>query len=176
MQRSELIIAAVQFSGVLEWEQNLETSRRLLRQAARHGAELAVLPEAANRKLPRGAPDIPAQPLDGPFVSGLAALSAEMDMTIITGTIEARTDGLPYNTLVALQDGEIPAVYRKVHMYDAFGARESDRFTPGDGPITHVNFHGFSVGMLTCYDLRFPEMSRLLALGGADVLVARRRG
>ncbi len=172
MDTDRLTVAAVQYAGVLDWEQNLQTCRRLLAEAASQGVRLAVLPEAANRTLPPDTAEIPAQGLDGPFVRGLAELSVEFAMVIIAGVIEANGDQPPYNTLVALADGELIATYRKIHMYDAFGAKESDRFTPGDGPITQVSIDGFRVGLLTCYDLRFPEVARLHAVGGADVIVA----
>lgn len=126
-----------------------------------------------------GKPDTPlaplAEPLDGPFVQGLSRLARELGTALVAGMFETcpAEPSRPYNTLVALgADGEVCGSYRKQHLYDAFGYRESDRLSPGDpaeGP-TVIRIAGHGVGLLTCYDLRFPELSRLSADGGAELL------
>ncbi len=77
----------------------------------------------------------------------------------------------PYNTLVAVDGGGVRAAYRKTHLYDAFGYRESDRLSAGPVEPVTVDVGGVRLGLMTCYDLRFPELSRLLVDAGAEVLV-----
>lgn len=126
-----------------------------------------------------GPPDMPLGPvaerLDGPFVSALAQLAREHAVHLVAGVIERSDDPQrPYNTLVALgPDGEIAGRYRKLHLYDSFGFRESDKFLPGEMTAaggTVADVAGVRLGLLTCYDLRFPELSRVIIDAGADVL------
>ncbi len=135
-------------------------------------ADLVVYPEAFARDF--GAPGSSvaefAEPLDGPFTEAVCALAAARDTTVVAGMFETSDDpGRPYNTLVAR--GRATASYRKIHLYDSFGYRESDRLLAGaPAPVTFP-LSGFTVGLMTCYDLRFPELSRRLVDDGADVLV-----
>lgn len=135
--------------------------------------DLVVLPEAAMHDF--GAPDhdlaAHAETLDGPFVQTLAAQAQRLRTTIVAGLFE-RTDDLPYNTLVVIgPDGGLRATYRKIHLYDSFGYRESERLRAADVEPVTVDVDGTTVGLMTCYDLRFPELGRALADAGADVLV-----
>ena len=92
-------------------------------------------------------------------------------MSVVVGLNEPAGDGRIHNTLVALQDGAIAAVYRKVHLYDAFGYKESDRVLAADPSTPQLlELDGFRIGMQTCYDLRFPETTRWLVDAGADVI------
>lgn len=112
-----------------------------------------------------------AEPLDGPFVSLLSEHARRLDATVIAGMFE-RTEHLPFNTLVAVTPkGEIGATYRKIHLYDSFGYRESERLAPGELTPVVFSVGDLSVGLMTCYDLRFPELGRALVDAGADVLV-----
>ena len=98
-----------------------------------------------------------AEPLDGPFVGMLAEQSRRLGATVIAGMFE-RSDDLPFNTLVAVApDGSLAATYRKIHLYDSFGYRESDRLSAGDIEPVVVDVAGVPTGLMTCYDLRFPE-------------------
>lgn len=136
------------------------------------GLDLVVLPEGAMHDFGRPEDDLGAvaEPLDGPFVQLLAAHARRLDATVVGGMFEA-TDGLPFNTLVAIgPDGALRHTYRKIHLYDSFGYRESDRLRPGDIAPVVIDVAGYHVGLMTCYDLRFPELSRLLVDAGADVL------
>jgi predicted amidohydrolase len=111
--------------------------------------------------------------LDGPFISGIAALARTLRLPVVVGTAEANPDGLPFNTLVAIgADGAIQGTYRKVHLYDAFGYRESDGTSQGsiDAPVL-LPYGQLRLGMLTCYDVRFPESARYLVDAGANVLL-----
>jgi deaminated glutathione amidase len=168
-----LTAAIAQFAPSEDKAANIETMLGLIDQAAARGAELVVLPEYAVFTVP--AMDerfvTTAEPLDGPSVSRLAAASADRGLSIIVGVNESAADGRIHNTLVALQDGVIAAVYRKVHLYDAFGYKESDRVIAADPSAPQLlELNGFKIGMQTCYDLRFPETSRSLVDAGADVI------
>jgi predicted amidohydrolase len=77
----------------------------------------------------------------------------------------------PFNTLVVVGPGGLRATYRKIHLYDSFGYRESDRLSAGPLEAVVVDVEGWKVGLMTCYDLRFPELARALVDGGAELLV-----
>jgi deaminated glutathione amidase len=168
-----LKVAAGQFAASGDWQENLETCARLVREAEAAGVDLLVLPEGVLARFVEDRERIRehAQPLDGPFVSGLAAVTAGLRVTVVVGIHEPSDGEKPYNTLVVLRDGGIVQVYRKVHLYDAFSMAESDNVTAADVVPPLVDVRGFAVGLMTCYDVRFPELARLLATGGADVLV-----
>jgi predicted amidohydrolase len=137
------------------------------------GADLVVLPEAFARDFGDPGSDLGpyAEALDGPFASRLSALAADHDVAVLAGMFErsAETDH-PYNTLVLAQPGRQTA-YRKIHLYDSFGHRESDTLSPGPTSPVVARVGDFRVGLMTCYDLRFPELARALSAGGVDVLV-----
>jgi predicted amidohydrolase len=78
----------------------------------------------------------------------------------------------PFNTLAVVDDGGLRASYRKIHLYDSFGYKESDRLSAGELKPVLVEVGGLSVGLMTCYDLRFPELARDLVARGAELLVA----
>ncbi|MDF2829493.1 MAG: nitrilase/cyanide hydratase and apolipoprotein N-acyltransferase [Mycobacterium sp.] len=168
-----LTAAIAQFAPSEDKEANVETMVDLLRQAAAQGAELVVLPEYAVFTVPTMDDRFvdTAESLDGPSVTRLARSAAELNLTVIFGVNESAGNGKIHNTLVGIQEGEIAAVYRKVHLYDAFGYKESDRVIAADPSTPELlRVNGFTVGMQTCYDLRFPETSRTLVDAGADVI------
>jgi predicted amidohydrolase len=168
---STLTLAAAQFTGTPRWEDNLQTCLDYVALSAKQDIDLLVLPEAALRTRSDDDTDPPPpQTLDGPFVDELTSATVGTGTTVIVGTVEQTADPRPSNTLVAMSDGERRAVYRKIHLYDAFARKESDRVLPGDGPLEVFDVKGFSVGMMTCYDVRFPEVARALAIRGADLL------
>ncbi|MFC8922647.1 carbon-nitrogen hydrolase family protein [Cellulosimicrobium sp. NPDC057127] len=144
-------------------------------EAARVRADLLVLPEYASAFDPRGTGPEHAEPLDGPFVTTLRSLAREHGVAAVAGTLLPGTD--PHravNAVVAADArGELVGVYRKVHLYDAFGHRESERLEPGDPAAVPLLLRvgDLTFGVLTCYDLRFPESARRLVDAGADVLV-----
>ncbi len=166
-------IAMGQFAVHPVWEDNARVCLNLIQRSAAAGADLLVLPEGilardiADPDLVRRA----AQPLDGPFLSQLLDTSHTLDLTIIMTVHTPADGGRVWNTQVALRRGEIVAQYRKLHLYDAFSMQESVNVVPGSDIPTLVPVAGMQVGMMTCYDLRFPELARRLALDGADVLV-----
>jgi predicted amidohydrolase len=168
-------IASGQFSAGTNPQRNLKEILQLMTSAARGAAELLVLPESslcASTEAPSGLASV-AQPLDGPFISSVAASAKDLRLPVVVGTTEANPDGLPFNTLVAIDgSGTVVAIYRKVHLYDAFGYTESSGISPGAmTPPKLLVVAGLRFGMLTCYDLRFPESARYLIDAGADVLL-----
>jgi deaminated glutathione amidase len=136
--------------------------------------DLVVLPEGVMHDFGPTDHDVAghAEPLDGPFVSLLAEQAARLGAVVVAGMFErAEGDPRPYNSLVALgPDGALLGVSRKVHLYDSFGFRESDKLRPGPVEPVVLDVGSVRVGLMTCYDLRFPEFSRLLVDAGADTL------
>ncbi|WP_216903822.1 carbon-nitrogen hydrolase family protein [Nocardia alni] len=171
-----LDIAVVQFDPYTDKDANLAMLREHVRDAAEHGARVVIAPEysmfAVTRLDHRAV--AAAEPLTGPYVTGLRGLAAEFGVHVVAGVAESTQDPERiHNTLVvAAPDAEFAAVYRKVHLYDAFGFLESDVVLPG--PITDpVTFtaDGVVFGLQTCFDLRFPEGFRRVAAAGAQVLL-----
>jgi predicted amidohydrolase len=169
-------VAAAQFGTDLDKEANRATAVAAVRAAADQGATLVVLPEASMCGFGGPRTDLSelAEPLDGPFVSALAAVAAETGATVIAGTFEpVPAERRVYNTAVFVGPGGLVARYRKIHLYDALGWCESDRVKagpvdPSNGPVVTVG--ELSIGVATCYDLRFPESARRLVDHGATAL------
>jgi len=160
--------SALQRERVEQWGDRLA--------GARGGTpDLVVLPEGVMHDFGPAGDDLAAaaEPLDGPFVSVVAEQARRLSALVVAGMFERSDDpARPYNTLVALgPDGDLLGVSRKVHLYDSFGHRESDRLRPGAVEPLVLPLDGFRLGLMTCYDLRFPEYARLLVDAGADTLV-----
>lgn len=174
-QTERMRLSAIQFAATTDAAGNLTIIEGLVSQAAAEGVEVAVLPEGSMHDF--GPPDLPlgpvAQPLDGEFVNALGKMAAHHGITIVAGMFERSHDpDRPFNTLVAVDPaGKLVATYRKAHLYDSFGYRESDRLLSGPTTPVIVPVGDLTVGLMTCYDLRFPEMSRALVDEGSDVLV-----
>ena len=134
-------------------------------------ADLVVLPEAFARDFgPVEEPLGPfAEDVDGPFGTELARVASERGTTVVAGMFEREGSGRPFNTL--LVRGAAAAAYRKIHLYDSFGYRESDRLSAGATEPVVLDVGGLPVGLMTCYDLRFPELARRLVDAGAELLV-----
>ncbi|WP_249666199.1 carbon-nitrogen hydrolase family protein [Nocardioides faecalis] len=166
-----LRVALVQTAAGLDPDANRATLSSLV---AEHGpgSDLLVLPEAFARDFGEAGSDVSgfAEPVDGLFGTAVAEAAAAHGTTVVAGMFESGPDPQrPYNTL--LVRGGAEASYRKVHLYDSFGYRESDRLTAGPITPTVVDVEGWRVGLMTCYDLRFPELARALVDEGAQVLV-----
>jgi len=166
-------VALVQMSATTDKSANFKVVERMVAQAAESRPDLVMLPEAVMHDF--GKPDEPltevAEPLDGPFVAEMERLARLHDTTILAGMFESvPDDDRPYNTLVAVGAGGVSGVYRKTHLYDSFGYRESDKLLAADPEAVVVPVADVKVGMMTCYDLRFPEMARALVDAGADTL------
>jgi len=169
--------AAVQLTSTTDKDRNLETAERLVREAATRGAQLVVLPE----KWPLlGSPDelrAGAETLDGPALALARSLAAELGVDLIAGSLSLREDDrerLANASVHVGPDGEDRAIYRKLHMFDVEvdgqTYRESDAEEPGDEVVVTTAGDGVEVGMSVCYDLRFPELYRALAVRGARVI------
>ena len=169
-------VAIAQFTANLDPGVNREEIRKLTADAASAGAELVVFPEAAARDFGRpGEPLAPvAEPLDGPFAETLAQLARKHQLAMVAGMLESipGSDSHVHNTVIAVgPDGDQLGVYRKIHLFDAFGFRESATIRPGDGDLLVFGSGDLRFGVLTCYDLRFPEIARELVDRGAEVLL-----
>ena len=154
---------------------NLESIGRAAATAAEGGAQLVVFPEASMYHFVRpGDPLAPfAESLDDVFVCALRGLAKRHRLWILAGMFERiEGDTRIYNTLVLVRsDGELHGVYRKIHLYDAFGYKESDWMRAGDGTTLSFELDGIRFGAMTCYDLRFPELARHLTRTGAQALL-----
>jgi predicted amidohydrolase len=149
---------------------NLERVQTALREAAGGAADLAVFPEATQVRFGSDL-QAAAEPLDGPFCSGLAAAAKDTGVGLVAGVFEPAPDGRVYNTAVVFDGrGELVASYRKLHLFDAFGHRESDQVAAGSAPVVCM-LAGMRAGLAICYDVRFPELFRALAAGGAELVV-----
>lgn len=174
-----VLVAAVQTATTLDVEENRRLVEKLIGEAADAGATLVLFPEATMCTFGDASVDLAAvaEPLDGPFVDVLSGCARRHDVTVVAGMFEradTRADaGRVHNTTVAVGPAGLTAAYRKVHLFDALGARESARVAPGDPAEAPVVFgvDGLRAGILTCYDLRFPESARTLVDQGAELLL-----
>jgi predicted amidohydrolase len=174
---STLRAGAVQLTATPDKARNLEAADRLVRRAAADGARLVVLPEKWS-VLGRGA-DLRAgaEPLDGPAVTWARDAARELGIDLVAGSISERVEGeekLRNTSLHIGPDGEVKAVYRKVHMFDVEvdGTiyRESDHEAPGEDIVLTKTADGVELGLTVCYDVRFPELYRILAVRGARIV------
>ncbi|GAB3616694.1 carbon-nitrogen hydrolase family protein [Okibacterium endophyticum] len=170
-------VAIAQFVPRADTEANLESIRALTVRASERGATIVVFPEYSNFYAePMGPPFVArAEDLDGVFVRTIGALATELDVHIVIGMAErVSADETRFsNTVVAVAPGgDVVAQYRKQHLYDAFGQKESDWVVPGDtGRPQTFSSGGLRFGLQTCYDIRFPEVSRRIVDAGANVLL-----
>jgi predicted amidohydrolase len=170
-------LAVAQFAPGADIASNLAEITRLAETASKRGASLVVFPEYSMFFAGAIGPEwvAAAQSIDGPFARALAALSAKLRIHLVAGMLETSA-GEPdrfFNTVVGFSPtGDLLARYRKIHLYDAFGQRESDWVVPGaiEDPETFA-WNGFAVGIQTCYDLRFPEATRRLVDAGANLIL-----
>ena len=175
MTAAGITVAVAQFTPGEDRVHNRDVVAGLLAVAAERGALLVVFPEYSSFFVDPLGPAFArnAEPLDGEFVRALGAAAREHGVFAIAGVVEQTGERHRFaNTLVAVDPtGATVAVYRKQHLYDAFGSRESEWVVPGDLALPEVfEVDGLRVGMQTCYDLRFPEVTRRLADAGAELV------
>jgi predicted amidohydrolase len=169
-----LRVAAVQLNSTADPAANLAVADRLTRAAAADGASVIVLPEKWTAMGSDEQLRAAAEPLDGPAIGWARATAQELGVELVAGSIVERVDGQEKlaNTCVHVdRSGEIRAVYRKLHMFDVDVAgrsyRESDLEDAGDEIVLSETAEGLQLGLSICYDVRFPELYRILAVRGA---------
>jgi predicted amidohydrolase len=157
-------VALCQITSTDDPRANLETVATGVREAAREGAAVALFPEATMACF--GVPLGPlAEPLDGPWASAVRDLADEHGVLVVAGMFTPAPDGRVFNTLLVTGRGQHLG-YDKIHLFDAFGFRESKTVAPGSEPVT-VKLDDLVLGVATCYDIRFPELFTTLADRGA---------
>jgi predicted amidohydrolase len=171
-----LRVAAVQLNSGADFAANLADADRLTRAAADDGAKLVLLPEkwsvlGTGEDLRAG-----AQELDGPAISWARETARELAIDLVAGSISQSGSPRFANTSVHIgPDGEIHGVYKKIHMFDVtvdgVDYRESEHEQPGEEVVLSQTAGGVELGMTICYDVRFPELYRILALRGARILL-----
>ena len=171
-------IAVAQVESSTDKKNNLHKAVGLIHDAKRKGADMIAFPEFLMAFSPgsQSAEELTqvAEPVDGPFISSLSDAAKAAGISAIATIYENSTvPNRVFDTAVWIDArGNIASVYRKLHLYDAFGFKESDKFHPGAVLAPPVQSGECRLGMMICYDLRFPEMARMLVLEGANVLVA----
>ncbi|MCE3265965.1 MAG: Nitrilase/cyanide hydratase and apolipoprotein N-acyltransferase [Solirubrobacterales bacterium] len=168
--------AAIQLNSTDDRDRNLEVAEKLVRDAAAGGAELVGLPEKWTFLGPPEGIAEAAEPLSGPSMGAASDWAAELGIHLLAGSFPERLAGheKPFNTSVMFgPDGAVESVYRKLHMFDVdvggVAYRESEAEDPGD-EIVVTNVDGLPVGLSVCYDLRFPELYRIMAVRGARLI------
>lgn len=171
-------VALVQINSRHDKEANIRRAEELIDQAAATGARLVALPEYVNFLGPREQHEEIAETIPGPITERFSAKAKEHGIYLLGGSIHERT-GTPgkfYNTSVLYgPDGEMLARYRKIHLFDIdltgnVSANESATILPGEEIVT-AEVDGHTVGLSICYDLRFPELFRIMALEGAEIIM-----
>jgi deaminated glutathione amidase len=170
-------VAAVQMCGGADKQANVARALALIERAANQGARLVVLPETWSYMGASEGVSEAAEPIPGPTIERLADAARKHGLYLHCGSIHERVAGEPraFNTTAVLgPDGDLLGVYRKVHLFDvSIGeqvlSQESATIAPGDEVVV-VDLDGLRLGLTICYDLRYPELYRLLALEGADLI------
>ena len=170
-------VACVQLTTRADKAANLEKTERLVAKAAASGADVVLLPEKWNAiggvdTLHEAAETIE----DGESVAAMRGWASRHGITLVGGSITEQREGrekLSNTSLVFDSDGELAAVYRKIHLFDVdvggHSYRESEAEEPGEEPVV-ARLEGWPIGLTVCYDVRFPELYRILALGGAELV------
>jgi predicted amidohydrolase len=174
MSGDDLRVALGQFAPSSNGVANSERIRLLAAVAHKEGADLLVCPEYSQGFLPQQGPDWAAlaEPIEGHFVSALQQISVDHDGLVIFAGLVVASGAKPRNTMVAIGPHGVLGRQEKIHLYDAFGANESEWVTPGEiTPPNILDFGSHRVGVMACYDLRFPEVARRLVDAGATCIV-----
>lgn len=172
-------VALVQTDPGVDKAANVEKALAFIAEAARRGADLVALPETFHCRGPNDVKRANAEPIPGPLSEALSAAAKEHGIYLLGGSFnelhDDPSDERTYNTSLLFDpNGERIALYRKIHLFDAvidgkLKAMESSRNRPGDQVVTADTAFG-RVGLTVCYDVRFPELYRALALAGARMI------
>ena len=171
-------IAVAQITSSIEKKANLQLAKELISEAKRHGAQMIAFPEFLMAFSPESQSSEElvgvAESTDGPFTLSLCEAAKTHGIHVLATIYEqSNVPNRVYDTALWLDSaGTIAAVYRKLHLYDALGFKESDKFSAGAELTPPLSTNIGRIGMMICYDLRFPELSRLLTLMDAEVLVS----
>ena len=171
-------IAIAQITSSTSKQDNLTRARELILDAGGKGARMIAFPEFLMAYSPasQSAEELCslAETVDGTFVKSMQHAARESRIHVVASIYERSTlaDRVYDTALWIDSEGAVAALYRKLHLYDAFGFKESDKFTAGDEVMPPLKTDIGEFGLMICYDLRFPELSRLLTLMGAYILVA----
>jgi predicted amidohydrolase len=170
-------IALVQLKASVHKEENLKVATGYIKEAKGKSADLVAFPEFLMAYSPadQSAKELChiAESIDGEFTSTLRHAAQASNLSVVATIYEkSELTNRVYDTALLIDgDGNLAAVYRKLHLYDALGLKESDKLIAGNDLMKPVKTNIGNIGMMICYDIRFPEMSRILALMGADTLV-----
>jgi deaminated glutathione amidase len=173
---SKIAVAQIKSSTVKE--ENIRAALGLIKKAKNKAAEIIAFPEFLMAFSPasQSAEELSkiAESVDGPFVTALREAATSCGISIVATIYEpCSVPNRVYDTALWIDGaGRVASVYRKLHLYDAFGFKESDKFHPGDDVAPLVESGGNRFGVMICYDLRFPELARMLTLLGANMIVA----
>ncbi len=167
--RSQLRIALAQIRSGTDPAANLRLVEEYTQKAAEAGASLVLFPEATMARFGVPLGEV-AEPFDGPWASAVRDVAARAGTVVVAGMFVPAGGGRVTNTLIATGPG-VEARYDKIHLYDAFGFRESKTVAPGSEPVV-ITVDGVSVGVTLCYDIRFPELYVELAERGAELITA----
>jgi deaminated glutathione amidase len=170
-------VACVQLTSRADKAANLEAAERLVARAATTGADIVLLPEKWNGIGNADQLHVLAEPLDGgESCAAMSAWAKRHGITLVGGSITERREGrekLSNTSVVFDPDGAVVAVYRKIHLFDVeVGGhvyRESEAEEPGEEPVV-ARLEDWPIGLSVCYDVRFPELYRILALEGAELV------
>lgn len=161
-------VALCQVASTSDPSENLALVAEGIREAMDAGAGLVVFPEATMARFGTRLADV-AEPLDGPWATEVRRHAGDAGVTVVVGMFTPTPDGRVQNTLLVTGAG-VDDRYDKVHLFDAFDVRESDTVAPGERVVT-LDVADTTVGLATCYDVRFPALFTTLATAGAEVVV-----
>ena len=171
-------VAVVQFKASTKKEVNLKKIIKFISEASKKNADLIAFPEfmmfyTSSSQTPKQLAN-EAETIGGNFVKSIAMTAKENNIQVVGSFYEtsSKKDRVYDTCFVINKSGKVVSTYRKIHLYDALGFRESDKMTSGSKISKPVKTSIGMLGMMICYDLRFPEMSRSLAVAGSEVLVA----
>ena len=168
-------IAAAQVISGADPKANSDVIGEYAARAAEQGARVVAFPEAMMRAFGSGPLEEVAEEIDGPWASEVARIARETGVVVMAGMFRPSGDGRVANTYLVTgpsgtHGGDIHIGYDKIHLYDAFGFRESDTIAPGESTSV-VEVDGVSIGVAVCYDIRFPGQFTRLADDGAQLTI-----